>query len=78
MEKEKIYIKTPTIRLDQFLKWAGIAPTGGQAKKMILEGRVRVNGEVERRRSRVLKPGDEVELEGVCYQVEMAGSEKFP
>ena len=51
------------IRLDQFLKWAGLVATGGEAKQRIQGGEVRVNGFQETRRGRKLKPGDRVELE---------------
>jgi len=51
-----------SIKLDQFLKWQGIAETGGQAKQLIQDGRVRVNGQVERRRGRKLVEGDIVTL----------------
>lgn len=53
-----------TIKLEQFLKLARIAPTGGQAKLLIQSGQVRVNGEVETRRGRKLRPGDRVEVDG--------------
>ncbi len=59
-----------TIKLDQFLKLASIAPTGGVAKMMIQEGQVMVNGEVETRRGRKLVPGDRVVVEGETYQIE--------
>ncbi|MBD2505347.1 RNA-binding S4 domain-containing protein [Anabaena azotica] len=48
------------IKLDQFLKLVGIAPTGGQAKLMIIDGNVKVNGTVETRRGRKLVSTDEV------------------
>ncbi|MCA9207429.1 MAG: RNA-binding S4 domain-containing protein, partial [Planctomycetales bacterium] len=41
-----------TIRLDQFIKLSGVVGTGGQAKVLIQAGYVKVNGEVETRRSR--------------------------
>lgn len=50
------------IRLDQFLKLKGVTPTGGQAKRMIQAGEVKVNGEVESRRGRRLRLGDRVEV----------------
>lgn len=50
-----------TIRLDQFLKLAGVADTGGQAKFLIQAGEVLVNGAVETRRRCQLRPGDEVQ-----------------
>ncbi len=51
-----------TIRLGQYLKFAGLVATGGEAKYLIQEGLVRVNGEVEMRRKRQLHAGDTVEL----------------
>lgn len=57
-------IRTPVIALDSFLKWCGAAPTGGQAKLLVQGGRVLVNGQVETRRSRMLAPGDLVEVMG--------------
>lgn len=59
-----------TIRLDQFLKLAQVAATGGQAKWMIQNGEVRVNGVVETRRGRKLRPGDAVEVRGDVLIVE--------
>ena len=48
------------IRLDQFLKLRGVAGSGGQAKLLIQDGQVTVNGDVETRRGRKLQPGDVV------------------
>ncbi|QDU42203.1 RNA-binding S4 domain-containing protein [Symmachiella dynata] len=58
-----------TIRLDQFLKLSGAAGTGGQAKVLIQAGQVTVNGEVETRRRRKLRPGDRVIAEGEEYVI---------
>ena len=58
------------LRLDQFLKFMGIAPTGGQAKIRIQAGEVQVNGSVETRRGRGLRPGDRVEVDGRTWVVE--------
>lgn len=57
-------IKTDSIPLDAFLKWTGVAATGGHAKQVIQSGAVRVNGEEERRRSRKLATGDIVSVAG--------------
>ncbi|MCL6477905.1 MAG: RNA-binding S4 domain-containing protein [Peptococcaceae bacterium] len=54
-----------SIRLDQFLKWAGLAPTGGQGKIMVRSGRVRVNGDKNPGRGRFLSDGDIVSVEGI-------------
>jgi len=53
-----------TIQLDQFLKWRGLVPSGGQAKLLIQGGQVQVNGQVETRRSRKLVAGDVVTVGG--------------
>lgn len=57
------------IRLGQALKKAGIVGSGVDAKMVILDGAVLVNGEVEQRRGRKLYPGDRVSFEGETYQV---------
>ncbi len=59
-----------TIRLDQFIKFQGIAETGGQAKLLIQDGQVLVNGEPETRRGRKLQIGDVVEVAGERIPVE--------
>jgi ribosome-associated protein len=46
------------MKLDQFLKFQGIAATGGQAKLLIQSGEVEVNGQIECRRGRQLLGGD--------------------
>lgn len=58
-----------TLRLDHFLKLAGIAETGGQAKQFIQAGEVLVNGEQETRRRRKLAAGDVVQFEEGSYLV---------
>jgi ribosome-associated protein len=63
--------QVPTIRLDQFLKLVNAVGSGGQAKHLIQSGTVRVNGQVETRRARKLKPGDVVHLDGTSYEVEI-------
>lgn len=51
-----------TIKLDQFLKLQGMVSTGGQAKFLIQNSEVKVNGAVETRRGRQLENGDKVEI----------------
>lgn len=50
------------IRLGQFLKFTGIADTGGEAREWVQSGRVRVDGEVETRRGRQLADGMAIEV----------------
>jgi ribosome-associated protein len=59
-----IAIRDGTIRLGQLLKLAGIVGGGGEAKALLAEGGVLVNGEPEARRGRQLAVGDVVSVEG--------------
>ena len=52
------------IRLGQFLKFSGLLDSGGNAKEVVIDGYVTVNGEVDRRRGRQLHDGDLVAFEG--------------
>jgi ribosome-associated protein len=67
-------INDDTIKLNSFLKLLGIASTGGQAKLMIQNGDVLVNGMIETRRGRKLVLGDRVTVEGKTFQVEQSDS----
>lgn len=55
-----VEIRDESIRLGQFLKLAYLADSGALARELIEEGEVTVNGEVETRRGRQLRKGDEV------------------
>lgn len=57
------------IRLGQFLKFSGLLDSGGNAKEVVIDGYVTVNGEVERRRGRQLHDGDVVGFEGRAVRV---------
>ena len=59
----------PTVRLDQFLQLAGVAGTGGQAKVLIQGGGVTVDGVLETRRRRQLRPGNVVAVGADEYEV---------
>jgi ribosome-associated protein len=63
-------ITTDYIKLDSFLKAVNVVGSGGEAKIVIAEGQVRVNGEAELRRGRKLYPGDRVALGGHEFSVE--------
>lgn len=63
MKTEKISITTEYIKLDQLLKFSGMAENGAQAKEMILEGIVLFNGDVCMIRGKKVRPGDEVTIE---------------
>lgn len=57
-------IRDESIRLGQFLKLAGLIDTGADAKSVIGDGMVTVNGDIETRRGRQLRNGDVVSLGG--------------
>lgn len=63
-------ITTEYIKLDSFLKTVNAVSSGGEAKIVIVEGLVRVNGEVDLRRGRKLYPGDLVRYNDREYVVE--------
>ncbi len=64
-----IPITTEYIKLESFLKLAGVADTGGMAKNMIRDCEVLVNNEECTQRGRKLRPGDRVMVLGQGYYV---------
>ena len=66
---EKIAIETEYIKLDSLLKFAAVVGTGGEAKYVISEGMVSVNGEVCTMRGKKLRPGDKVSFQGLDFEV---------
>ena len=63
-EASDVPIRDASIRLGQFLKLAGLIDSGADAKSVIADGLVSVNGEIEHRRGRQLRPGDVVVFSG--------------
>ena len=66
---ESIHLKDEFIKLGQALKLAGLVGSGVDAKFVIQDGLVKVNGEVETQRGKKLYPGDRVEAEGKVFIV---------
>ncbi|MFJ6095383.1 RNA-binding S4 domain-containing protein [Williamsia muralis] len=64
MSRETVPIRDNSIRLGQFLKLANLIESGAEAKEVIADGLVSVNGETETRRGRQLVTGDVVEIGG--------------
>lgn len=62
MTKQTIPIDTPFIRLDTLLKYARVSETGGQAKWLVQEGNVLLNGTVCLQRGKKIYPGDVVTI----------------
>lgn len=68
-DKETVRIDTEFIQLQAFLKFKGIAETGGQAKEFIQDGIIRVNGEICTARGKKLRSGDVVSAFSVDYTI---------
>jgi len=66
---EKIIINTDFIKLDSLLKFAAVVGTGGEAKYVIGEGLVTVNGEVCTMRGKKIYPGDKVCFDAFSFEV---------
>lgn len=63
MQKDSITITTEFIKLDSLLKFANAVATGGEAKQIVQDGLVKVNGEVCTMRGKKIRPGDVVEVD---------------
>ena len=64
-----VVIHTEFIKLQDAMKYANIVYSGGEAKQLILEEQVQVNGEVCTMRGKKLYPGDKFTYEGVTYLI---------
>ena len=70
---DSILIHTEYIKLEALLKYAGLAENGGEAKLLIQDGQVSVNGQVCTMRGKKLRGGDTVTLEGRTVLVRSEG-----
>ena len=67
-----VIITTEYIKLQDLLKFASLVSTGGEAKQLILDEQVTVNGEVCTMRGKKIRPGDVVSFNGGTYTVSYA------
>lgn len=65
----EVSIKGESIKLGQFLKLASLVATGGEAKELIEQGHVTVNGEVTKQRGATLALGDVICVSDTCARV---------
>jgi len=79
-DAQPVPIRDESIRLGQFLKLANLVESGADAKPLIADGLVTVNGEVETRRGRQLRIGDVVTVRGASAEVvdEQSFSDNLP
>ncbi len=64
-----VVIQTEFIKLEAALKYANVVYSGGEAKQLILDGQVMVNGEVCTMRGKKLYPGDKFDFMGQTYLI---------
>lgn len=70
MAKNSIKITTEFIKLDALLKFASLVGSGGEAKMLIQNGEVLVNGEICTMRGKKIRPGDVISLNGSEVTIE--------
>ena len=70
MEPQSVSITTEYIKLEALLKLANLVSSGGEAKCLIQDGQVSVNGEIDTRRGRKLYGGDVVSFGGEEIKIE--------
>ncbi len=66
---KELFIKEEFIRLDSALKFGGVVGTGGQAKIVIKEGLVTVNGEICTMRGKKIRNGDQIEFQNNVFVI---------
>ena len=69
----EVVLNREPVELYKVLKFEGLAASGGEAKALIAEGHVRVNGESETRKRRQLFAGDEIEFDGQVLRLVAGG-----
>ena len=69
MKTVEIKIHTDFIKLDSLLKLAGVVETGGIAKEIIAEERIKVGGEVCTMRGKKIRPGDKVQIDEIDTEI---------
>ena len=75
MKETNVPISTEFIKLQDLLKWTGVAQTGGHAKILVQDGQVAVNGETCLMRGKKLRPGDTVTVLGLDEVISVCAEE---
>ncbi len=72
-DSEKIIaeLETEFVELYKILKFEGLSESGGEAKQAITEGLVQVNGEIETRKRKKIRPGDQIDF--IDHHIEVIG-----
>ena len=72
-ESRAVVVREVPIELCQFIKFGGLAESGGAAKQLVAEGSVLVNGAIETRKRKQLAEGDKVTVAGETIVVRVGG-----
>lgn len=64
-------LESEFVELYKILKFEGLSESGGEAKQAIAQGRVQVNGEVETRKRKKIRPGDQIDF--IDHHIEVIG-----
>lgn len=67
-----VVVREVPIELCQFIKFGGLSESGGEAKQLIAEGRVLLNGVIETQKRKKLTTGDQVKVDGHTIIVKLA------
>ncbi len=72
-DSEKIIaeLESEFVELYKILKFEGLSESGGEAKQAIAEGLVQVNGEIETRKRKKIRPGDQIDF--IDHHIEVIG-----
>lgn len=65
----KVKIKTDYIKLDSLLKYAGVVETGGIGKEIILEERIKYNGQLCTQRGKKVYKGDKIQIDEIETEI---------
>lgn len=71
----EIQIRTEPVELFKILKFEGLAASGGEAKLVIAEGLVQVNGQVETQKRKKIKSGDQIDFNNQSFTIVMETKE---
>lgn len=70
-ENRIVYITQAPVELYKVLKFENLASSGGEAKHLIADGLVWVNGRIETRKRKKILPGDIIEIDGISLEIQM-------
>lgn len=70
-EIRTVVLTRSPVELYKILKFENLAASGGEAKYLITDGLVKVNNQVETRKRKQIRPGDTIEVHGICLDIRM-------